>query len=226
MRVLIGPEQEGELTDERLAELYAVPSKPWLRTNMISTLDGSAQGPDGLTGTINNAADNRVFHLLRKLADVVMVGAGTARAEGYGPADRPMVVLTRSALVPSALRSAEPGRVLIATCESAPGLAGLRDELGEEQVIIAGRDTVDLAFVKQELGERGFGNILCEGGPHLLADQLAAGVLDELCETFVPRAVGGPGFRIVEGEQLDVSFSLELLLESEGTLIGRWFAKR
>ena len=54
---------------------------------MVSTVDGSATGEGGRSGTINNEADERVFHILRGLADAIIVGAGTARAEGYGPAD-------------------------------------------------------------------------------------------------------------------------------------------
>ena len=78
-----------------LTHLYRYPGRPWLRANMISSLDGAATGPDGLTGSINGPADLRVFTTLRALADVVVVGAGTVRAEGYG-----------QPRVPSALRPA------------------------------------------------------------------------------------------------------------------------
>ena len=69
---------------------------PWLRVNMVSTVDGSATGEGGRSGSINNEADERVFHILRGLADAIIVGAGTARAEGYGPADPPLVLVSRS----------------------------------------------------------------------------------------------------------------------------------
>ena len=75
--------QLSELSDADLDELYAVESRPWLRVNMVSTVDGAATGPDGRSGGINNAADKRVFDTLRRLCDAVVVGAGTARDEGY-----------------------------------------------------------------------------------------------------------------------------------------------
>ena len=103
MRVLLGPD-----TDD-LRTLYAVPRTPWLRLNFVSTVDGAAQGPDGKSGGINNAADKAVFDTLRDLADAVVVGAGTARAEGYRPAAVPIVVVTRSGDVPQLLRGADAG---------------------------------------------------------------------------------------------------------------------
>src|SRR5665648_1069207 len=66
-----------------LAALFAEPRTPWLRANMIATLDGAATGADHRSGSINDPADLRVFRALRALADVVLVGAGTVRAEGY-----------------------------------------------------------------------------------------------------------------------------------------------
>ncbi len=87
MRVLLDPRRPatpgGRLTASELADLYAFPRGRWVRTNFVSTLDGSGVGPDGRSGSINTAADNRVFALQRDLCDAVLVGSGTVRAEGY-----------------------------------------------------------------------------------------------------------------------------------------------
>ena len=184
MRTLLGP-------DGDLREVYAAPETPWLRVNMVSTIDGAATGESGLTASINNEADQRVFQLLRELADCVVVGAGTARAEGYPPLDIPTVVVSRSGSVPEKMRDAEPGRVLLATVSVASGLEAARDLLGDDHVLVLGSHRVDLAALKQALVDRGFGDILCEGGPHLLRDLLDQGVADELDCTFVPRLVAG-----------------------------------
>ncbi len=93
LRVLVGPDPGGAEPD--LAHLYAAPADPWLRVNMVSTLDGAASGDNGRSGSINNAVDKRVYDQLRALADAIVVGAGTARAEGYAPVDRPTVVVSR-----------------------------------------------------------------------------------------------------------------------------------
>jgi riboflavin biosynthesis pyrimidine reductase len=192
VRVLVGPQ-----TDD-LTELYAVPRTPWLRVNMVSSVDGAATGESGKSGSLNNAADQEVFHHLRSVADVIVVGAGTARAERYRPADTPIVVVSRGDEVPETLRGAPAGSVLVEPLDDA------------------------VAF-RASLVARGWTNILCEGGPSLLGDLLAAGVVDELCTTTVPVLVGADHRRIVAGPRLDVPLRLHTLLESDGTLLARWF---
>lgn len=216
---------DADLTDEQLASLYAVPDGhvgPWLRVNMVSTVDGAAQGDDGRSGGINNAPDKRVFHALRALAHCVVVGAGTARTEGYRPGSTPIVLVSRSGEVPERLRDAPHGSVLMATTEHAPGLARARSLLGDEHVLTLGTYSVDLALLKSTLAARGWTDILSEGGPHLLRDLLAVGVADELCLTVVPRMVAGDRLRITHGQPVDVPAVPTLLLEEDGTLLGRW----
>ena len=222
MRVLSGSDLTGELSDAQLDELYAVPDRPWLRVNMISTLDGAATGEDGKSGGINNEADHRVFESLRRLCDVVLVGAGTARVEGYRDLSQPLVLVSRRGAVPPQLREAEPGSVLMATCAAAERLADARATLGDEQVLVLGHHRVDLAALKQTFVDRGWTSILSEGGPHLLRDLLDAGAADELCLTWVPKVIGGVHPRILEGAPVDRDLRLILLMEDAGTLIGRW----
>jgi riboflavin biosynthesis pyrimidine reductase len=215
MRTLIGPD-----TDD-LAVLYAPPRLPWLRVNMVSTLDGAANGESGKSGSINNEADKRVFRALREQADAIVVGAGTARTERYHVAAVPLVIVSHRGLVPAQLVEAPEGSVLLVTCADSPGLAGARSTLGPDQVIVVGDAHVDLAAMKDALVERGLRHLLSEGGPSLLRDLLDAGAVDELCLTWVPRVIGGVHPRILEGAGVDVPMHLEVLLEEQGTLIGR-----
>ncbi|WP_426245987.1 dihydrofolate reductase family protein [Nocardioides sp. LHG3406-4] len=229
MRVLIGGEPGAVVTEDDFEALYARPAHhvgPWLRVNMVSTLDGAAQGDDGKSGGINNAVDKSVFHALRRLADCLVVGAGTVRIEGYRPPDLPLVVVSRSGQVPPTVCGAEPGRVLMATTEHAPALAEARALLGDENVLVLGSYSVDLVTLKAALGDRGHTELLSEGGPHLLHQLLAEGVADELCVTVVPRAIGGTRLRIVAGSEIDVPLTPTLLLEEGGTLLGRWHVSR
>ena len=211
-----------DLSDDELAAAYAPEPGPWLRVNFVSTVDGAAQGSDGLSGTINNAADKRVFDTLRRRADCLVVGAGTLRSEEYDVPRIPLVVVSRSADVPPTLRDAPRGRVLMATVSSSDALAAARDSLGEENVLVLGDDEIDLGRLKAELTDRGWNEQLCEGGPSLFADMLAAGVVDELCLTVVPRLTGGDAVRIATGAEVDVALRPALLLEQDGTLLGRW----
>jgi len=216
----------GDLDDDALRAAYAPPRLPWLRLNFVATVDGAVEGGDGTSGSINNAADNRVFHTLRELADVVVVGAGTVRAEGYRPNAKPLVVVTRSGELPPTLLEGDTSRLYLATGSRAPGLERARAVLGD-RVLVLGSEAPDPVAVRRALEDAGFSSLLCEGGPHLAADLLAAGLVDELCSTVVPTLVGGSHARIAEGAPVGgshgVPVELHALLESDGTLLARWF---
>ncbi|MDT0330571.1 dihydrofolate reductase family protein [Nocardiopsis lambiniae] len=223
------------VSDGTLAALYAHPEHR-TRANMVATLDGAGAGTDGLTGSINTSADREVYTLLRDLADVVLVGAGTARAEDYGrpgPRTRPgrtrcpeLAVVSRSAAVPPSLAEAAPDRggVLLITRRGAgeAALVRARDLLGADRVLVHGDAEVDLAAAVADLAARGLSRVLCEGGPSLLADMAAAGLLDELCLTTVPLLAGGDAHRIAVGAPAGLELVPRLILESEGTLLHRF----
>lgn len=213
-----------DLSDDELAAAYAPVRTPWLRLNFVHTTDGSAIGADGLSKSINNEADGRVFAMLRERCDVIVVGAGTVRAEGYRPNVRPMVVVSRSGELPPTLRAGDVSRLHLATAANAPHLEESRQLLGD-RVLVLGQSTPDLPLLRRELIDRGFQDILCEGGPRLARDLLAAQVVDELCVTTVPRLVAGDGMRITSGAPVDVALELGELLESDGTLLARWFVR-
>ncbi|WP_241005223.1 dihydrofolate reductase family protein [Nocardioides sp. zg-1228] len=214
-----------DLTDDELAAAYTPLREPWLRVNFVSTVDGAATGSDGLSGTINNAADKRVFDALRRRAHCLVVGAGTVREEEYDVPRVPIVVVSRSADVPPSLAEAPPGRVLMATVATSAGLERARERLGDDCVLVLGEEQIDLAALKAALAQRGWTEQLCEGGPSLFADLLAAGVVDELCWTVVPLLTGGDAVRIAAGAEVDVPLRPTLLLEQDGTLLGRWLVE-
>lgn len=209
---------------EDLADLYRPPRLPWLRVNMVSTVDGAANGESGKSGSINNAADKAVFDTLRAQADAVIVGAGTARTEDYRVAQVPLVVVSHSGQLPEQLKHAPAGKVLLVVPASSPGLDDARSVLGDD-VLVVGESQVDLVAMKSALVGRGLTNLLGEGGPSLLRDLLASGAADELCATIVPRLIGGVHPRIVMGESIGVDLDLALLLEQDGTLLARWLVR-
>lgn len=208
----------------------------YVRANMITTVDGAVRGPDERSGSINGAADFRVFRLLRALADVVLVGAGTVRAEGYDSVEVPEVlhdlrrasgrtgplvlaVVTDSGRLPYGLDRED---VVIVT--GAAGAARLRSAGGRHDVITAGEATVDLGAAIQALVARGLGEILSEGGPHLLGSMFTADVIDELCLTWTPTIFGGDPLRLTGTAPVGpVDLRLEHLLRApDDVLIGRW----
>lgn len=213
--------QLADLDDAALRTHYAPLRTPWLRLNFVATADGAAEGDDGLSDSINNAADKRVFHLLRDLSDVIVVGAGTVRAERYRPNPTPICVVTRSGEVPPSLRGRQE-QLLVATCRHAPHVAETRELVGADNVLLLGEYAPDLAALRHELVARGHRDLLCEGGPHLARDLFAARVVDELCLTTVPRLIAGEHRRITAGAPVDVSLRLHAMLENDGTLLARW----
>ncbi|SDT48070.1 dihydrofolate reductase family protein [Microlunatus soli] len=224
-RVLLGEGHPGRsVSTAELAELYRHPTtgnRPWVRTNFVSTLDGAAQGPDGRSGSINTASDRMVFALQRAMADVIMVGAGTARVEHYRAVDLEpwqhelraefgmtpdptLAIVSRSCGLPADLGTASDqvpgGPVLILT---GGGSEGRSAPDGTELVEIGDDDLVGAADLINVLAERGLYRVLCEGGPHLSQELHAAGLVDEICLTLSPLVIGGDASRTTAGTMLD-----------------------
>ena len=247
-------------TLEALAEVYAYPpttaagpgpdgaqrpGTPWLRGNMVTSTDGASR-LDGLSEGLSSSADKRIFGVLRALADVVLVGAGTVRAEGYRPARaRPAFAAERAArgqgpapviavvsarldldltlpLFTEPAAGAASARTAIVTCANAPAEA-LKAAAGVADVVIAGEELVDPAVAVAALAERGWTRQLTEGGPSLLGQFAAAGVLDELCLSIAPLLVAGDSQRIAHGPTaLAEQLELAALLEEKGFLFARY----
>lgn len=231
------------LTRDDLAELYRWPaSRPSLlvRSNFVATLDGSVQGLDGRSGSINTESDHEVFALHRALCDVILVGAGTVRGEGYaavdlqpwqrsvrsaeGLAEFPtLVVITGSLRLDPAFVTPEVDHgpvIIVTTADHDAGALRPFTDAGAEIWQSSG-SAVELPWLLSELAQRGLGRVLCEGGPTLHRDLLAAGLLDELSLTLAPSAVGGVGHRSTAGDALGARADFDLrfvLLGADQTL--------
>ncbi|MGW4369121.1 pyrimidine reductase family protein [Nocardia takedensis] len=239
-----------ELSADDLAQLYAYPSsldRPWVRANFVSSIDGAATSGD-LSGGLGTQADRTVFMLLRDLADVVLVGAGTVRAENYGGArgaaglrralhqrgagghpdgsPPPIAVVTSSAGLDPDSRLFHDTAVppLIITTAIAPADRKRRLAEAGGEVIEAGGVAVTPKALLSTLAERGLHRVLCEGGPSLFGELLAADSVDELCLTTAPVLVGGSARRISLsahefGRPMD---RRHVLLDADGTVLTRW----
>lgn len=204
------PEPSAELDSGQLLSAYPRADRPLLRVNMITSLDGAAT-LEGRSGALGGPADQDLMKRLRMQADVVVVGAGTIRVEGYGatlvdaeaqawrvahglsPHPR-FAVVTRSGDVPEKFFADPPTRPIVITYASAP-----HDYPGDAEVIDCGDSSVDPALTVSELAARGLTQLLCEGGPHLLGALVAADLVDELCLTVSPTLAGPGSVRIVSG---------------------------
>lgn len=226
--------------DVDIALEYGMPAGiPWMRANMVSTIDGSVTDAEGLSGGISSAADRRVFRVLRALTDALVVGARTAEVERYRRAAVPVVLLTRTLALdlttPLLAGPSEEGSagVLVIAPADAPddrrqALLEQADQVGGIELIAAGDADLDLAAALELLRGRGLAHLLCEGGPSLLDALVAADLVDELCVTTSPYVVGGPAGRIVHGAAAQATdpWKLAGLCEDDGFLFARWHHPR
>ncbi|MBB4684707.1 pyrimidine reductase family protein [Amycolatopsis jiangsuensis] len=233
-----GDGENPELSDADLERIYGYPdgrAQPFVQVNFVTSADG-AVAVDELSAGLSSPPDRRVFLLARDLADVVLVGAGTAIAENYrgartNPARTarrerlgrapvpPIAVVTRSGrLDPAAPLFTDtrvPPIVITTALADTTALAGA-------EVLVAGDEDVDLAQALALLAERGLRRVDCEGGPRLFGALAAAGLVDQLCLTVAPVLTGGGAGRIATGPPVVPPQRLELasiLVEDGYTLL-------
>lgn len=187
--------------------------RPHVLSNFVLTLDGRAT-IEGRSGPIGSRRDTEMLVALRARVDAVMIGAGTMRAECYGrvmadPAKRerreeeglahdPLMVLISGRLdLPweAPLFSEGAGEVLIFTAAEADP-----PETATPVELVRHEGMVDLGVALATLrADRGVRSVLCEGGPHLHAQLLQAGLVDEMFVTHTPKLAGGEGPGLVAG---------------------------
>ncbi|WP_286149089.1 pyrimidine reductase family protein [Mycobacterium sp. IS-1496] len=173
-----------------------------VRANMIFSADGAAAFA-GRAGPLSDPLDQALLRALRGFADVVLVGAGTVRAEHYGPVRvdampqgrpphqpiPPIAVVSLSGVLPDSLFADPAQRPILVTTQRAADERGLRPDRRRD-VVIAGEHTVDASDVLVEFRSRGLSRVLCEGGPTLLDELVTADVVDEICVTVSPTLAG------------------------------------
>lgn len=230
-RLLPSPAEVFELEThgaDTLAELYATGAPTWLRINLIASVNGNLAGADGTSEGLTNRTDRRILGAIRRRADLVLVGASSVRKEGYLlPRTAPLAIVTGTGdlsghRIPS---DVEEGRVLVLCPREATTALERSLDGAKATVITLDGPRLAAASILSALRERGYGSIVCEGGPTLATQLLDAGAVDELClstspviaPTTVPMLQG-----LVERRRLTLS---QLLLDQEGVLYARWAVK-
>ena len=232
---------------DALGEVYAYPQGRWVRANMIASVDGAIM-VDGRTGGLSGPADRLVFAVLRSLADVIVVGAETARAERYRqaqpgelwqqlragrPQAPPIAVLTRRLdldLTSRLFADVGLARTIVITTGQAPRQR-LQAAERVADVVVAGAAEAGAATAINVLEQRGYHRILVEGGPTLLGEFAAAELVDELCLTISPvleggytaaRVTRGPDVTAGDGPAKLAGLRLASVLEDDGFLLTRY----
>lgn len=232
------PDAESGLSDDDIvASLHS--DSPVLRVNFVSSVDGAVTH-DGRSGGLSDEADKRHFELLRRVCDVVLVGAGTVRDEGYGPMrvseesarwrvayglpEHPVFALVSGSLdldPASRIFTEAPVRPIIFTTSRGADRVAAFAEVAD--VVVAGTQRVPGRDIVAALHERSLRNVLCEGGPDLFGSMLADGVVDELFLTVNPTLEAGDARRISAGELVEPAhLALASVLASGSTLLLRY----
>jgi riboflavin biosynthesis pyrimidine reductase len=244
---------------EELARLYSASAGPsWLQANMVASVDGAA-ALTGRSGGLSGPGDRMVFTVLRSLADLILVGAGTARTERYRPAQaaglwqqlRPAGAPPPAIAVVTAKLNVDPDgplltgaaagaeTVVVTTTDAPPDRKAAIAK--HARVVETGQHQVDMPAAVAALRGLGYHRILCEGGPALLGQLTAAGLVDELCLTTSPLIASGPAGRIVSptgactgvtgagataADGVPARLSLAHLLADESFLFCRYLTER
>lgn len=218
--------------------------RPWVLLNMVASVDG-ATALDGVSGGLGGPADKEVFSAIRATADVILVAAGTVRAEAYGPPRTPAVrraereargqaPYPRLAIITRSLDLDHTSPLFTEAAEAplvytvAPAPSDRRAALAPvAELVDAGTEQVELAAVMADLAARGTRIVLGEGGPGLNGQLLAAGLVDELNLSTSPVLVGGASRRVT-ASPCGAPHRVELghLWENGGFLFSRYTVTR
>lgn len=232
----------GPIAPDDLVNLYPWPdSRRWVRAMMVTTLDGAIAGADGRSRSISSVTDRAVFAAVRRMSDVVLIGAGTFRAERYRPmtarvedaaaraaqglAPAPVVaIVTDSVDLPweEPIFGESTIRPIVVTSDAADRTR-LETAARHAELIVLPGPTIAFARLFACLADRGLRRIVCEGGARLLAAISAEGLLDEVDLSIAPLMTSGG--QVVTGSASPVPqhFSLaHVMTGDDGFLFTRY----
>lgn len=217
-----------------LQEMYRPPLREWVRLNLIAAVSGDAAGSDGTSDSLSNPADRAVLAALRQVADAVLVGARSVRAEGYRvPLHATLAVVTRSGDLTGHRFVANRAHRILVLCP-ASAEARVRSTLGSDIAVHAEIEVVPdegghlaPSAVVAALRARGLASIVCEGGPSLAGQLLHEGLVDELCLSTSPVVIGSglPVFGDARFDPARLTLT-QLLIDDESALYARWRVER
>jgi riboflavin biosynthesis pyrimidine reductase len=228
-----GLEDDG--TREWFEDLYRPGSPDHVRLNFVASVDGSVIGADGSSDSLSSVVDRRILGVIRELADVVLVGAGTVRAERYVlPRRTPLAVATSTGDLDGHRFDADAaeGRLLVlcppeARDRAVATLGGVPAEIVSVPLGAAADGRVGGDDVLDALRGRGLTSVVCEGGPALAASLLTAGRVDELCLTTSPELVSPLTPLVPAGSGVHAPMRLEqLLVDDDHRTYARWAVRR
>lgn len=181
-------------------------TRPFVFINCAMSIDGKISSVERRQVRISSQLDLARVEGLRAKSDAIMVGLGTVLADDpklriksekmrnarlkRGLPENPLRIIADSqANTPPSARVLGDG-CLLAVAESAPKdrLNGLQDRC---EIIVCGREQVDLAELFSRLFERGIKCIMVEGGATLNWSLISLGLVDEIYVYMGAMLIGG-----------------------------------
>jgi riboflavin biosynthesis pyrimidine reductase len=206
--------------------------RPWIGMCMVMSIDGSTV-VNGNSQALSSPADLSVLVGLRKISDVIIVGAATVRLEGYGPPSKPGLavgVVTRATNLSedvdltSKLFTSGSGFLIMPQDANLDDDATAKIASAEITTVRSGRGSVDLAAAMRQI-DGTFAQL--EGGAALNAAMFAADLVDEINITISPRIVGGDGPRLSSrAPEMLLRYEIAHVLEDDGFLFVRYLRKK
>lgn len=201
--------------------LPTLPDRPFFYTNFVETLDGKVQvttSEQAKYWPIGSKIDYATLIELRTYADVLIYGKNSALSFNHGqnlakedfkkarekkeknPDITYLIVCnTISKEDLAVLRGPHEKHTLLVMPEDAEVDQEIEDVI---KIIRVGKEKVDIALLAQKLHEKGYKQVLVEGGPSLLGSFLEADLIDQVFLTIAPKLFGnkpGETLTLVEG---------------------------
>jgi riboflavin biosynthesis pyrimidine reductase len=229
MRRLL-PEPADEVTVDTAydAPLGTRSDGPWVGLCMVASIDGSI-AVAGTSAKLSSPTDIAVLARLRRLADVIVVGAGTIRDEGYGAPKKQgqrIGIVTRGGGLDFDSEIFSCGAGFLITSES-----GAPDVPAHIDVVRAGTgDVIDLRAALRrlpEVAERA-DYVQVEGGASLNGAMFDADLIDEINLTTSPATFGGSGPRLATGAPAHAHRfeAAQVMIDDESFVYTRWLRRR
>jgi len=209
--------------------------RPYVIVNVAMSADGKISTRERRQVRISGEQDFTRVDRLKAGCDAVMVGIGTVLSDDpsltvkseecrsyrrkHGHSDHPVrIIVDSSARISpeAAVLNKGEGKRIVAVSGRADGekIALLEKKA---QIIITGKDEVDLPLLMDELGAMDICHIMVEGGGTLIAGLIKAGLVHEIYTYIGNVIIGGreaPTFAEGEGFVSEPSFPRLSLLES------------
>ena len=200
-----------------------VKSRPYVILSAAITLDGKL-GVKSKRTKLSSKNDKIRVHKLRSNVDAIIIGKNTVHLDNPSLTVRYVKGQNPVRIILDSLGTIKSNSKIIQTCNSVPTIIAVSESISEKNlqrlrkfslnVIICGKNSVNIPQLLRTLLNNGIKRILLEGGGTLNWSFIKKNLIDEAIVTLTPYILGGKdSVSLVDGsgfKNLDVSTKLKL----------------